>query len=291
MVETHMLKPYKTRVIQTYELMFSALDFTEGYSKIIKDLRAKALQEILSKETYPIHFIVDKEKNSDLNFLGYEAEYIDSKVTHGKRLFYNKSKPFEKVIKYYEEFKVTKEIRIPKAYILPQGWHNIIDRFKNNQIEYTLLKNDTLIEVEVNHIKDFKTREFPYEGHYLHYDTNVSVSITNIQFKKGDLYIATNQNGVRYLLETLEAEATDSFFNWNFFDTILQQKEGYSGYVFEDVAEKLLMENPLLKKQFEDKLKNEQSFAKNSKVQLDFIYKNSPHYEKTHLRLPVFKVF
>ena len=59
-------------------------------------------------------------------------------------------------------------------------------------------------------------------------------------FKKGDLYIPTKQKGIRYLIETLEAEATDSFFNWNFFDTILQQKEGFSSYVFEDIAAEYL---------------------------------------------------
>ena len=112
-----------------------------------------------------------------------------------------------------------------------------------------------------------------------------------INFKEGDLYISTNQNGIRYLLETLEAEATDSFFNWNFFDTILQQKEGYSGYVFEDLAEKFLAENPLVKKAFEEKLKTDKKFVESPRMQLNFIYKNSPYYEKAHLRLPIFKVF
>ena len=41
MVETHMLKPYKTRVEQTYELLFSMLDFTEKKSNEIKTLRKK----------------------------------------------------------------------------------------------------------------------------------------------------------------------------------------------------------------------------------------------------------
>ena len=113
----------------------------------------------------------------------------------------------------------------------------------------------------------------------------------DVNFKKGDIYISTNQNGVRYLIETLEAEATDSFFNWNFFDTILQQKEGYSSYVFEDAAEVLLKESPLLLKEFEYKMKNDESFSKNPRMQLNFIYKNSAHYEKAHLRLPIFKVY
>ncbi|MDP5105080.1 MAG: M14 family metallopeptidase [Polaribacter sp.] len=291
MVETHMLKPYKIRVEQTYELLFSVFDFTEQNSAIIKDLRVKAADEILAKKTYPIHFKVDEEKYSDLYFRGYEGELIDSKVTSGKRLFYDKSKPFEKVIKYYDEFSATKEVTIPKAYIVQQGWHNVLDRLKNNQIEFTRFKNDTTIAVTVNHIKDFETSKSPYEGHYLHYNTVVTKTSEKINFKKGDVYIDTRQNGVRYLLETLEAEATDSFFNWNFFDTILQQKEGYSGYVFEDVAETILAENPTIKKAFEAKLTSDADFASNPRAQLDFVYKNSEYFETAHLRLPVFKIF
>ncbi|MEN8776097.1 MAG: M14 family metallopeptidase, partial [Polaribacter sp.] len=131
MVETHMLKPYKIRVEQTYELLVSAFDFTEENSNKIKELRANATSEILAKKTYPIQFAVDKEKYRTLKFKGYEGMYIESKVTNGKRLFYDKNKPFEKDTRYFDEFKVTKEIEIPKAYILPKGWHQVIARLDN----------------------------------------------------------------------------------------------------------------------------------------------------------------
>lgn len=291
MVETHMLKPYKIRVEQTYELLVSAFDFTEENSDKIKELRANATSEILAKKTYPIQFAVDKEKYRTLKFKGYEGMYIESKVTNGKRLFYDKNKPFEKDTRYFDEFKVTKEIEIPKAYILPKGWHQVIARLDNNLIKYTRFIKDTTILVTVNHIANFKSRSAPYEGHYLHYNTEVFSSIEEVTFKKGDLYIPIHQNGVRYLLETLEAEATDSFFNWNFFDTVLQKKEGYSAYVFEDVAEQILKDNEFLKNEFENKLKTDKDFQKNPRKQLDFIYKNSPYYEKAHLMLPVFKVY
>ncbi|MDT7832842.1 M14 family metallopeptidase [Flavobacteriaceae bacterium S356] len=290
MVETHMLKPYKMRVEQTYELMLSMLDFTEERSAEIKDIRSKATQELLSKKKYPVAYKVDRDNPTTLQFKGYEGVYVDSKVTNGKRLFYDRSKPFTKPINYYNSFVVTKEVDIPQAYILQQGWHNIIDRLKNNQIEFALLDEDTTFEVDVQYIDDYKTRTSAYEGHYLHYNTNVKRIKKNITFKKGDIYIPTNQEGVRYLLETLEAEAPDSFFNWNFFDTILQQKEGYSGYVFEDIAEQFLKENPEVKKELEDKMKADEDFAKNPRAQLYFIYQKSPHYEKAHLMLPIFKV-
>jgi hypothetical protein len=290
MVETHMLKPYKIRVEQTYELLFSALDFTENNSQKIKELRSKATEEIIAKKMYPIQFKVDDERFRILNFKGFEGEMIDSKVTTGKRLFYDRNKPFVKEVKYFDSFKTTKEIQIPKAYILQQGWHDVLDRLKNNHIEFTRFEKDTTILVEVQQIADFKTQNSPYEGHYLHYNTTVSKKTENVNFKKGAVFIPTNQRGIRYLLETLEAEATDSFFNWNFFDTILQQKEGYSAYVFEDIAAKILSENPDIKTSFEEKLKTDADFAKNPRLQLDFVFKNSPHYEKAHLRLPIFKV-
>ena len=291
MVETHMLKPYKIRVTQTYELMLSALDFIEEKSEKIKSLRANAAAEILRHKTYPITYKVDQKNPTVLNFKGYEATTINSKVTNGKRLFYDTTKPFTKEIKYYNNFLTEEEITIPKAYVLEQGWHTIIDRLKNNNIQFSTFNKDTTITVQVNHILDYNTRNTAYEGHYLHYNTTVSKSTKKITFRTGDLYIPTNQNGVRYLLETLEANATDSFFNWNFFDTILQRKEGYSAYVFEDIAADILAKNPVIKKQLEDKLKNEEAFAKNPRAQLEFVYKNSLHYEKAHLRLPVFKIF
>lgn len=290
MVETHMLKPYKTRVEQTYELLISMLDFTNKNATKIKELRANAAKNIIANKTYPIHYKVDTKNPSQFNFKGYEGTYIDSKVTNGKRLFYDKSKPYEKPVNYYNNFIVTKEVTIPKAYIVPQGWHTIIKQLQLNNIEFTSFKKDTTLTVEVNHIKDFKTVSNPYEGHYLHYNTTVEKSMDTIQFSKGDLLIPTNQSGIRYLLETLETEAVDSFFNWNFFDTILQRKEGFSSYVFEDKAEEFLNQHPIIKAEFNSKLESDSIFAKNSGAQLNWIYQKTPHYEKAHMRLPVFKI-
>lgn len=291
MVETHMLKPYKIRVEQTYELMLSTFDFTEENSKKIKQLRANANSEFLNKKTYPIAFRADRENPTEFIFKGYEGEYIKSKVTTGKRLFYDRTKPYEKKIKYYNNFISTNEVTIPKAYILHQGWHKIVDALKLNNIEFTRFKKDTSITVEVNHIDNYKSYRTPYEGHFLHYGTKLKKTTQNITFQKGDLYIPTNQNGVRYIIETLEAEAVDSFFSWNYFDTILQQKEGYSSYVFEDIAEQFLKENPQIQQTFNEKLKNDKEFAKSPGAQLRWIYNQTPHHEKAHNRLPIFKVF
>ena len=292
MVETHMLKPYKIRVEQTYELLLSMLDYTQDHSLDIKTIRRNALDEILKKKKYPIAFEIDPQKEpSIIQFRGYEGSIIDSKVTIGKRLNYDTSKPYLAPVNYYNKYRAAKETTIPKAYILRQGWHRVIERLENNQISYTQFEKDTTLVVETMHVDDYKTRSSAYEGHYLHYNTSIKIDSIAVHFSKGDLYIPVNQKGARYLMETLEPEATDSFFNWNFFDTVLQQKEGYSSYVFEDVAEQILKENTLIKDAFEAKKAANKDFAKNPRAQLNFIYNRSLHYEKAHLLLPIYKAY
>lgn len=291
MIETHMLKPYKQRVEQTYALMETLIDFTLKNGSKIKKLRKNATAKILEKEMYPISYEVDKSTFETFQFKGYESSYINSKVTNGKRLFYDQTKPYTKPVKYYNQFIASTKIKIPKAYILKQGWWRVLERLNNNNIKYTRFKKDTVISVNEQHIKNYKTRKTAYEGHYPHYNTTTITSKKQVQFNKGDVYIPTNQNGIRYIIETLESAATDSFFNWNFFDTILQQKEGYSPYVFEDIAEQFLIENPSVQKALDLKMLNNEGFANNAQAQLNFIYKNSPHYETAHLKLPIYKVF
>ncbi|NQY06847.1 MAG: hypothetical protein HRT68_11840, partial [Flavobacteriaceae bacterium] len=92
-----------------------------------------------------------------------------------------------------------------------------------------------------------------------------------------------------YLIETLEPVGPDSFFNWNYFDSILQQKEHFSPYVFEDTAKKILEENEDLKNEFE-KMKENESFANNWYAQLNWIYEHSHHYEKAYLQYPVYRL-
>ncbi|MBT8319028.1 MAG: hypothetical protein KJP01_02765, partial [Gramella sp.] len=290
MVETHMLKPYDKRVMGTYELMKSMVRITDSQSSIIKDLRNQARRKYLTDRSYNLKFEADKENPSKRQFKGFEGEFITSEVTEKQRLKYDREKQFNKEIDYFDNFTVSEEIEIPRAYLIPQGWWQVIDRLEMNNIKMEPLDRDTIIRVEVYKIEDYNTTETAFEGHYLHSDTKVSKSVEEVKFRKGDLMITTFQDGARYLLETLEPTAVDSFFNWNFFDTILQQKEGFSPYVFEDAALELLENNADLKKEFEDKKRDDQEFNGNAYAQLEWLHKKSKNYEEAHLRYPVFRL-
>jgi hypothetical protein len=290
MVETHMLKPYKPRVEGTYELMKSVIAVTEREGEKIKALRANAFNAFAKAETYPLSFSIDSSKTTTLNFLGYEGDRIPSDLTGKQRLKYDRTKPFTKEVTYYDSFKEGGEITIPKAYVIPRGYRDIALILKANDIDFKQLKRDTTFKAEVYHIDTYETRRSAYEGHYPHYNTKVGRSEETVTVPRGGYLIPTDQAGIRYLLETLEPEAIDSFFNWNFFDTILQQKEGFSPYVWEDKAKEFLDTHPTIKKEFEKKKVSDTRFAQNWYAQLDWIHKKSPSYEKAHLRYPIVRM-
>lgn len=289
-VETHMLKKYADRVKATYEYMIATMDYTDANFKKIKELRLQNELQYAPKKSYTIKWAIDTTKVTPFSFLGYEAGHKKSEATTGSRLYYDKTKPFKKDIPYLKEYKSVQEITIPEAYIIPKAFWNVIELLKSNNLSYTQLKKDTLIEVESYKIQDYKTAGSAYEGHYIHRDTKIIANKTKVAFAKGDYLFPTTQKGVKYLLETLEPQGVDSFFNWNFFDTMLQQKEGYSEYVFEDTAAQLLIDNPKLKYELEQKKTANPDFAKSPEAQLDWIYKNSVYYEKAHLQYPIYRL-
>jgi len=290
MVETHMLKPYKQRVEGTYELMKSMIEIVEKDSDKIKTMRSNALKTYQDAGTYPLDWQIDTTRTSTIKFKGFEGTMLPSDVTGAQRLKYDRTKPFTKDVVYKNYFKPTLEVTIPSAYVIPQGWWNVIDLLKLNKVEMTQFKNDTTLTVESYKIDNYNTRNQAYEGHYQHYSTKVISTQNEVSFNKGDYYIKTNQPAFRYLLETLEPQAPDSFFNWNFFDTILQQKEGFSPYVWEDMALQLLENNTDLKTAFEAKKQSDDVFANNWYAQLDWIHQQSAYYEKVHLQYPVFRI-
>lgn len=288
--ETHMLKPYDQRVKATYALMQSFIEFTSKNSEQIKNLRNQTKQSVRSAAEFPISWALDRSQFKEVTYKGYEAGRKPSEVSGLQRLYYDRGKPFEKTVKIFNYFPPKTFIKKPTAYIIPQGWWKVTDLLKLNKVQMQQLKKDTTINVEVYKIDDYKTSPRQYEMHHPNSEVKISSSMQQIKFSKGDWYIPMNQEANRFLIETLEPQAEDSYFAWNFFDAILGQKEGYSAYAFEDIAADHLKNNPDLKNKMEQRRATDTVFAKSARAQLNFIYENSKWVEPAYLRYPVYRV-
>lgn len=288
--ETHMLKPFKDRVYSTYAFMETILFTSNNYAKEIienkqNDEKFKSIQK-----QFATTYTVNKQLFDLKNFNGYDTSIKISRVTQLPQFYYDHKKPFSKQVKYFNYYDGVNIINKPKAYLIPQGWHAVIDLLKINGVTLKQLQNDTIINVEAYIIEDYKTIQRPYEKHYKHNSLQTKTVAKNIRFLKGDYIVVTGTIYDRFLIETLEPKADDSYFSWNFFDAILQQKEGYSNYRWEAIAELELNNNPNLQLLLNEKMSNNTKFASDANAILDFVYKNSKWYEAAHNLYPVFRL-
>jgi hypothetical protein len=274
----------------TLSLMQCFIAFTSANSNTIKTLRTNARKALQDQQEFPVSWTNDRTRFQEYLFKGFESGHKASEVSGLSRLYYDRSKPYDKKIKIYNEYIPVRVIKKPMAYIIPQGWWKVIDLLKLNRVSMQPLKKDTTIIVEAYHITDYKSRPEAYESHHLNYAVKKETKTEKINFRKGDWYIPMNQSANRFLIETLEPEAEDSYFAWNFFDAILGQKEGYSAYMFEDFAADYIKKNPEIKSQLEQRRSTDTAFAKNGTAQLNFIFQHSPYFEPAYMRYPVYRV-
>jgi hypothetical protein len=289
MPETHMLKPFKDRLWATYNLMETICRFVSENREALGAARAAAVHLTRTKTFFPLDYRLDTTVFSLLPFRGYTSGYKPSDVSGQPRLWYDQSKPYSRNIPYFDTYRPGIGTEKPAAYIIPRGWHPVVERLKANGVSMQPILEDTTLETESYFIREFQTRQV-WEGHYFHYATGVEKQLSNRRFQKGDWWVPVEQEANRFIVETLEPQAPDSWFAWNYFDSVLGQKEYFSGYVFEDLAAEFLAANPSVRAKLEEKKRQDPEFALNGSAQLDWVYRQSPWYESTHRRYPVARV-
>ncbi|MFN0032484.1 MAG: M14 family zinc carboxypeptidase [Flavobacteriales bacterium] len=288
--ETHMLKSFDKRVESTYQFLVCLLQLMDAKANAIHNQKADAMNIWMKAGSMFLNHEADTSIRNTFVFNGYIAEEKPADVGTGMRLFYNHNAPWTQPVSYYRKYRGADSVAVPQAYIIPQAWDEAVQLMHCNHVKMERLEVDTSMIVTVYYIGTFDTAERPYEGHYLHSNTEVRSEQHLIKFFMGDYVVHTSQAAVRYIATALEPACDDSFFAWNFFDSVLQQKEWFSDYVFEDIARQLLDTDASLKAAFENELKENPSLKESHWNQLYWIYKHSDYYEPSAYRYPVFRV-
>ncbi len=290
MPETHMLKPFADRYAAMRALVETVLEFTIGNAEKILALRATAKKT--GRTQWPVQWKADYDKPSTFRFKGYKAIYSPSKIGNYMRLSYDRNQPWEKEIAYYDHFVEDVVIPAPKAYLIPQAWREVIERLQWNGVELQRIEADREIKAQTYRIKNVTSRVTAYEGHMFHDDMELSTQTETIYARAGDYLLSLNQANARYAVETLEPQAHDSFFRWGFFNSVLEKKEAFSDYVFEDSAFEMLQDEPKLKAEFDLWKENNPELLTDQTAVLNFIYANGKRFnEPEWRRYPVFSLF
>ncbi len=290
LAESHMLKPYADRVNATFQLMLAVLAVLDEHGADLRRARAEAARNTAAAAGFPLHWHLDSTRVERLPWKGYAAVWETSAVSGLPRLRYDHSRPVDTTLPWYDTY-VPGPVRTkPAAYLLPQAWREVGQRLAMVGVPFERVPSDTTLHAEVYRIADLRTMREPYEGRYLHRDILLSTSTEAVPVRAGDLLIPMGTRYDRFLMAVLEPDAPDSYFAWGFFDAVLQQKEWFSDYVFEDVAEDLLKRDPALRAALEQRRALDPAFAADAWAQLAFVYQRSPYMEPAYRRYPVLRV-
>jgi len=291
MPETHMLKTFADRYHSMRALVETALDFTIAHGADIVQLRRATRAAGRTRREWPVHWAMDDTQPSTFRFKGYAARYRASVLGDYQRLYYDRNAPYERDIPHYNRFPADVVVPAPRAYVVPQQWREVIERLRWNGVKLERVQAERTQEVSTYRIAAVRTRAHAYEGHMFHDDVQLERGRETVTVRTGDYIVPLDQDQARYVVETLEPQAHDSFFRWGFFNSVLERKEAYSDYVFEDEAERLLAAEPGLAAKFDAwKAANPDKLQDQGAV-LDFIFAHCARWREPEWnRYPVFMI-
>ena len=204
-----------------------------------------------------------------------------------KRIIYG-TKPLDITIPKYDTAKVTATVAPPLYYIVPAQWQNVIEVIKAHGIKFQTITKPLTIEVESYRLTDPKFAPMSFESHNTVSFKTVPVKETRT-FPANSIVIPLDQETANVAIHLLEPDSPDSFAYWGFFSAIFEQKEYGEAYVLEKIAREMLAKDANLKKEFDEKLKDE-NFAKNPRARLTFFYERSPYFDKRIGLYPVGRI-
>lgn len=287
LIETHMLKPYKSRVTSTYAMLIHTLELLNREYKTLQSLEGKADEytagEAFRKEPFPVSFAESYADSTLIKFLGFDYTVDTSDLTGGLWFKYDNKKPANWQLTIFPNCKPTKVVSLPEAYLIPPQCATIIERLKLHGVTMTPIKEEITLQIKSTRFSNVRWQQRSYEGHHkLNYDLSDSLEVCT--FPVGTMLVDMNQRTARVIAHLLEPGSPDSYAAWGFFDAYMEQKEYSESYVMENLARKMIEKDPALKAAFEKKKASDKEFASDPDAMLNWFYSKSPYWDN-HLNV------
>lgn len=292
LIETHMIKDYKSRVLATYDFLRLALaEVNEHPEQLLEAGRIADEETTISfKENVKplaIDFeLTEKPTPFDVKAYSYRTEH--SNISDDVRVIFGREE-IDLTVPMYETFATRTEIVPPRYYIIPREWTEVTQVLQSHGIRFSLTDSLLQLDVECYRITNVQWPNGPFEGRFMP-RFEVQTEECSRSFASGSMLISVAQPLARLIVNLLEPLAPDSFMKWGFFNAILEQKEYAEAYVAEELAREMLLADETIRVEFERKVKADDSFRTDPAKRLDFFYKKSPYWDPDKDLYPVGRV-
>ena len=215
LIETHSLKPYKSRVRGTYDILRYSIEEINRSKKSLFEANKKADEATVERgKTYdanrkfPLRLeLTDKATDFDLKGVEYKKE--KSEISGAERLIYG-TKPLEITIKKYDDARISASVAPPLYYIVPPQWQDVIEVIKAHGIKFQTIEKPLEIEVESYRFEDVKWANQSFEGRVTLNFKTVPIKETRT-FPANSIIIPLDQTAADVAIHLLEPNSPDSF--------------------------------------------------------------------------------
>ncbi len=282
LIETHMLKSYEVRVRATYDVVRSVLDHVnkDPGALLQASKEADAWAASLSSQpgaTLPVTFKEDPAPKP-FTLKGYVFTQTRSDISGDTWVRYEPSKKKSYDIQSWNDLLPDVSAPIPAAWAIPAQWTEVIDRLDAHGIPYTRTTKAVQVHAERDELTQPKWADKPFEGHHMLKDVAIAPTKEDVELPAGTVIVRSDNTDAVLALNLLDARAPDSVLRWGYLDAIFEPKEYGEPRVLEALARKMIAEDPAVKAEFDEKVKNDPALAASPRARLMFFFERSPWY-------------
>lgn len=291
LVETHSLKTFKTRSWGHYNIMRRSIEILVRDPKTLQTAVREADRAVaaLAGNGTKVHLDgTPSDESKPFTFRGLKAVARPSALSGSSVLVYQKETE-DIATKLFDRTNTTLAATMPKGYYVPAEWIEVIERLEWHGVKFERTTKEIQGEFSTYRLKEPKWTTVPFEGR-LAVDFKALAVKEKRTIPVGSVYVPMNQRAARVVLNLLEPAAPDALVRWGFMNSIFEQKEYFSDYVFEPIAQEMARRHPQLKAEFDGKVVGDAKFAANPRARLQWWYERSPYLEPDRDAYPVVRV-
>lgn len=282
LVETHMLKPYATRVHAAYDIVQTLLEAINADPASLRAATRQADAEVIARAADPTAKLALTFKPdtvaTPLTLKGYAYSVRHSDISDRPWIQYDPTRPVTYTIDNWDGLLPDVTTTPPAAYVIPAQWTALIDKLDIHGIAYRRLRHPHAVHAAGYQLDHPQWADKSFEGHVMLRDFQLHVASFDVDLPAGSVLVPLNQRSANVAINLLEPQAPDSLLHWGFLDAIFEAKEYGEPRVVERLARDMLAKDPALQAAFDARLRSDAAFAADPRARLAFFFEHSPWY-------------
>ncbi len=307
LVETHSWKDYARRVHMMRDTITSVAELVAAHGRNWLELAHQADQAAikLGGAEMALDFksswrepaqaggaIPDRDASTaarTIEFRGYAYTRTPSRLSGALVTAYDPKTPQIWRVPLRDQVEVSISATVPRGgYVVPAGFAaDIARRLDAHGIAFSRLTGaQEKIKAKAFRAAEVHFSAAPFEG-------RMRAHLTGAWHEEmyapmdGALFVPTAQPLARLVVALFEPRAPDSFAAWGLFNACFEQKEHMEPYVAEQIAQKMLEQDPQLAAEFHGRCEQDATFAASPGARLEFFLRRHASWDTQYNLYPV----